>query len=462
MIVWSTTASSSDGITRMTQGWSGGRAAPHRPRHARVSGFVLLVRAGICLTLFAGLALAVGLAGSGGPAGVGVARAAEPRQSTESPAVIAEQDVQRNAAAPATGVEHSVAAADPSTSDSPDLGLAPISDRFPASGLASDGIPITALTAYQAAAVREAELTPDCGLPWPLLAGIGRVESDHGRFAGAVLHSDGLSSPRVIGIPLNGHGTALIRDTDNGALDGDTVYDRAVGPMQFIPSTWAGWGVDANHDGVKDPFNIFDAAAAAADYLCAAGRDLTTTHGQVQAILSYNYSWDYVHLVMSLEKVYASGAVGVTVPVLPTTPDKHGRPAHTPSLPPVDPGQPIGVGSGGDKPHPKPTPTTPHPTPSGSATSTAPAGAGSSTSSGSSSSSGPGSSTSAPAPTDPTCPTDSPSASSSDSPSPTPSDCPSPPDSESSAADASGSSSEQSPQLSSAQPTATDPASSGA
>src|SRR5437764_60980 len=83
-------------------------------------------------------------------------------------------------------------------------------------------------------------------------------------FAGAVLHSDGLSTPRVIGIALNGNGTALIRDTDGGRLDGDTVYDRAVGPMQFIPSTWAGWSVDANGDGRADPFNIFDAAAAAA------------------------------------------------------------------------------------------------------------------------------------------------------------------------------------------------------
>jgi membrane-bound lytic murein transglycosylase B len=143
--------------------------------------------------------------------------------------------------------------------------LPAVHDSAPASALAASGIPVTALLAYQQAARREAQLDPACGLSWPLLAGIGRVESDHGRFAGATLHSDGLSTPPVIGIPLNGHGTALIRDTDHGRLDGDTVYDHAVGPMQFIPSTWASWGVDANHDGVKDPFNIFDAAAAAAD-----------------------------------------------------------------------------------------------------------------------------------------------------------------------------------------------------
>ncbi|HZC72361.1 MAG TPA: lytic transglycosylase domain-containing protein [Jatrophihabitans sp.] len=231
-------------------------------------------------------------------------------------------------------------------------------DQAPVSALAASGIPVTALNAYQAAASREATRLPDCGLTWPLLAGIGRVESDHGRFAGAILHSDGLSTPPVIGIPLNGNGTALITDTDGGALDGDTVYDRAVGPMQFIPSTWAGWGVDANGDGVKDPFNIFDAAAAAADYLCAGGRDLTTTHDQAQAILSYNYSWDYVRLVMSLERVYARG-VGLTVPVLPTSPEpKHGRPAHKPKQPPVDPGTPRGASPpGSTSPSPSKSPT---------------------------------------------------------------------------------------------------------
>jgi len=142
-------------------------------------------------------------------------------------------------------------------------------DLAPASALAASGIPSTALIAYRNAAARVAQTMPGCGLGWPLLAAIGRVESDHGRFAGAVLHSDGLSTPPVIGIALDGHGTALIRDTDGGRLDGDTVYDRAVGPMQFIPSTWAGWGVDMNADGRADPFNIFDAAGAAADYLRA-------------------------------------------------------------------------------------------------------------------------------------------------------------------------------------------------
>ena len=300
--------------------------------------------------------------------------------------------------------------------------IAALPDGSPVSGLAADGIPATALLAYQQAAQREAGLKPSCGLTWPLLAGIGRVESDHGRFAGATLHSDGLSTPPVIGIPLNGHGTARIMDTDNGRVDGDPVYDRAVGPMQFIPSTWAGWGVDANGDGVKDPFNIFDAAAASAAYLCAAGRDLTTAHGQVQAILSYNYSYDYVSMVMGLEHVYAT-EVGLTVPVLPTSPEPpHGPPSHKPPLPPVDPGTPRGA--------PPPTESTPSPgasSPAGSSSDPASSPAGPSSVDSSSDSPPPSDTSSdAPSPSDPADDSPTPSDSPSDPP-PTDSSTDSPP-----------------------------------
>ncbi|MDQ2748021.1 MAG: lytic murein transglycosylase [Actinomycetota bacterium] len=213
-------------------------------------------------------------------------------------------------------------------------------DNTQGSALASDGIPNTALLAYQRAADRERLLDPACGLTWPLLAGIGRAESDHGRFAGATLHSDGISTPRVIGIPLNGNGTARILDTDGGRLDGDTVYDRAVGPMQFIPSTWAGYGVDGNGDGVVDPFNIFDAAAAAAKYLCSTGGDLATLAGQMSAVRVYNDSDAYITEVLQLEAIYASGVPGLTVPVVPTDP----RPAPPQvMLPPADPGPPLGI-----------------------------------------------------------------------------------------------------------------------
>jgi hypothetical protein len=207
--------------------------------------------------------------------------------------------------------------------------------------LAADGIPAVALDAYEKAAARVAQTYPGCGLPWPLLAAIGRVESDHGRFGGSQLYANGNDVPRVIGIPLNGNGTALVRDTDHGRLDGDTVYDHAVGPMQFIPSTWATWGVDGNGDGVASPFNIYDAALAAADYLCAAGGNLQTAAGQIRAVLAYNDSSAYLATVLSLEKIYASGQPGVTIPILPSVPEP---PAHEKPLPPpVNPGPPLAL-----------------------------------------------------------------------------------------------------------------------
>ncbi|MGZ4486054.1 MAG: lytic transglycosylase domain-containing protein, partial [Nocardioidaceae bacterium] len=96
-----------------------------------------------------------------------------------------------------------------------------------ASAMTDTGIPAAALRAYHDAATTLAREDPTCRLPWTLLAAIGRVESDHGRYGGSVLSADGVSHPSIIGIPLNGAGpVAAIRDTDGGRLDGDTVWDR--------------------------------------------------------------------------------------------------------------------------------------------------------------------------------------------------------------------------------------------
>jgi Transglycosylase SLT domain len=181
------------------------------------------------------------------------------------------------------------------------------------------------LRAYVAAAQVMAARDPQCKIPWSLLAGIGRVETNHGRFGGAVITASGRVSPPIYGPLLNGNGFPLIRDTDGGRLDGNAQFDRAVGPMQFIPGTWAMYGADGNGDGVADPQNVDDAALAAARYLCAGGGDLSTQTGRWNAVYRYNHSASYVSLVLGLADSYATGTptalpsqpAGVKAPVGP-------------------------------------------------------------------------------------------------------------------------------------------------
>ncbi len=148
---------------------------------------------------------------------------------------------------------------------------------------------------------------PGCHVSWTTLAGIGRVESNHGQFAGAVLGEDGRPSKPVIGVPLDGSaGVRSIPDTDGGTLDGNPQLDHAVGPMQFIPGTWRKWASDGNLDGRADPQQIDDAALSAARYLCAGGRDLATAAGWWAAVFSYNNSVPYGQKVFGLADGYAS------------------------------------------------------------------------------------------------------------------------------------------------------------
>jgi hypothetical protein len=175
-------------------------------------------------------------------------------------------------------------------------------------GASSNGIPAVALAAYQRAAQVIDQADPSCHLQWPLIAAIGRVESDHGRYGGNTLTSKGISEPGIYGIPLDGrNGTAKVTDTDAGQFDNDPVYDRAVGPMQFIPSTWSVVGVDADGDGQRNPQDINDASLATAVYLCSGNENLSTPAGQRSAVYRYNHSADYVNLVLSIMRAYAAG-----------------------------------------------------------------------------------------------------------------------------------------------------------
>ncbi|MGZ0152596.1 lytic transglycosylase domain-containing protein [Kribbella sp. WER1] len=180
----------------------------------------------------------------------------------------------------------------------------------------ASGIPGTVLAAYQKAARDLALSMPGCHITWPLLAGIGKVESDHA--SGGKVDANGNTRGKILGPVLDGApGVAAIADTDHGVYDGNTTWDRAVGPMQFVPGTWKTFGADGNGDGVKDPHNVFDASRAAADYLCSGGANLSDPQGLVQAVLRYNHSMEYVSTVLRWMQSYSKDTVSV--------PDKPGQ-----------------------------------------------------------------------------------------------------------------------------------------
>ncbi|MGZ5399673.1 MAG: lytic transglycosylase domain-containing protein, partial [Nocardioides sp.] len=136
----------------------------------------------------------------------------------------------------------------------------PTASAAAASSASVSGIPGAALSAYQRAETVINIADQSCNLPWQLIAAIGRVESGHGTANGNSLDDDGLATPGIYGIALNGtHNTQAISDTDAGQYDRDTRWDRAVGPMQFIPSTWSVVGVDGDNDGKRNPQDIDDA-----------------------------------------------------------------------------------------------------------------------------------------------------------------------------------------------------------
>ncbi|MFF4737765.1 lytic transglycosylase domain-containing protein [Streptomyces sp. NPDC001262] len=296
-----------------------------------------------------------GLCGVALAASLSTAAAAGPLTASADPAAPGQDSPQ---AAPSRGVPNLAL---------PDLRKPGVQPGPSAAGDA--GIPATALDAYKKAAEALAGSQPGCRIPWELVAGIGRVESVHA--SGYGLREDGSTETPIRGPRLDGKQFALIRDTDGGRWDGDTEYDRAVGPTQFIPSTWAAWGADGNGDGVKDPNNIYDAALGTARYLCAGDRDLDNPADLDRAILSYNNSREYVNAVMEWMRTYQGGnatAIPNDTPANPHRPDpavprvtavsvKSGA-GSTVSRPvtPVPTPQP--------KPDPKPDPTpVPKPTP---------------------------------------------------------------------------------------------------
>ncbi|MEU5049484.1 lytic transglycosylase domain-containing protein [Streptomyces sp. NPDC021096] len=230
------------------------------------------------------------------------------------------------------------------------------------------GIPATALAAYRNAEKLAQERYPSCHIPWQLIAGIGKVESEHAAAYG--LRSDGSTEKQIRGPRLTGGQFAVVKDTDGGRWDGDTEYDRAVGPTQFIPSTWESFGADGNGDGKQDPNNIFDATAGTARYLCSGGKDLNNPGDLDRAILSYNQSREYVNAVLAWMRAYksSSSAVPDPAPSRPGTGNTPAPPSSRPSKPGTTPPAKPGGGSGSSggsntpgkqNPPAKPTPSKP-------------------------------------------------------------------------------------------------------
>ena len=217
---------------------------------------------------------------------------------------------------------------------------------------------------------------PGCHISWTLLAAIGRVESNHGRFGGSRLGADGVSRPEIRGPRLDGAGAfAAIADSDHGTLDHDVLWDRAVGQMQFLPSTWRAVARDGDGDGKTNPDDIDDSALGSAVYLCGAGGSLADAAGMSRAAFRYNHSDYYVALVLSFQAGYATGVFALPSPPPPETPGV--RTTATRTVAPTKPTRATtkphtlvtpAVPSAAPKPRPTPKPTprpTPKPTPTG-------------------------------------------------------------------------------------------------
>jgi len=216
------------------------------------------------------------------------------------------------------------AASEPSSAPAPSAAVAPsargvgevsrsatrpvLDQAWLARTAAAAGIPAPALRAYADAELRLRSEQPRCHLSWNTLAGIGWIESQHGTLDGRALLADGRSSRPILGPALDGTGgVAAIRSTPaSAAWQGDAVWEHAVGPLQFLSSTWERWAADGDADGVADPGDIDDAALAAGRYLCADGHDLATDSGWNAAVHAYNHDAGYVAEVAAAANAYVA------------------------------------------------------------------------------------------------------------------------------------------------------------
>lgn len=189
-------------------------------------------------------------------------------------------------------------------------GTVPLQDIALPGGAGVLGIPEIVLAAYRNAELALESSMPGCGLSWNLLAGIGRIESGHA--SNGRTDAAGTTVTPIYGPALDGTlpGNEIIKAADGG-------YVRALGPMQFLPGTWALYAADGNGDGVSDPHNVFDAALAAGKYLCSGNMNLRDQQQQLRAVLRYNNSMSYAAQVLSWSHAYRTGGAPTQVSISP-------------------------------------------------------------------------------------------------------------------------------------------------
>ena len=243
----------------------------------------------------------------------------------------------------------------------------------------TNGIPAAALAAYQRAAQVIDTADKGCRIDWTLIAAIGRVESDHGRYGGNTLTDEGVSHARHLRHPARRQQRHQpdLRHRRGRARQRPGLRPRGR-PDAVHPSTWSVVGVDGDGDGVRNPQDIDDAALATAVYLCSGNEDLSTEAGRRRAVYRYNHSERYVDLVLSIMQPPTPTATSPRCPTAASSPAVFTRSVATP--PPRAAGPKAaaaqrppgrqnggtaaaGLGGGGHRRRRDPTPAAPTPAP---------------------------------------------------------------------------------------------------